>query len=278
MLYLTAAAADVEQQASTFSRFLQQLTWQKALPALLILAVSLVLIRVLTALFDKAIRRSKIDPTIHPLLRTVLRTLLTMLAMLMAAGTLGIDVSVLVAVLSVLSLAVSLAVQGTLSNVIGGLVILTAHPFRVGDYVDLGGTAGTVQRIGLTYTDLRTPNNQDVHVPNSQVSAATVTNYTAAGTRRMELFVSASYGDDPARVKAALLRAAEAPGVLADPAPEARLNAYQDSAIQYVLRAWAPVADYWDVCYAVLERIRAAFAEAGVTMPFPQLDVHQDPK
>ena len=268
MLYLTAAAADVEQQASTFSRFLQQLTWQKALPALLILAVSLVLIRVLTALFDKAIRRSKIDPTIHPLLRTVLRTLLTVLAMLMAAGTLGIDVSVLVAVLSVLSLAVSL----------GGLVILTAHPFRVGDYVDLGGTAGTVQRIGLTYTDLRTPNNQDVHVPNSQVSAATVTNYTAAGTRRMELFVSASYGDDPARVKAALLRAAEVPGVLADPAPEARLNAYQDSAIQYVLRAWTPVADYWDVCYAVLERIRAAFAEAGVTMPFPQLDVHQDPK
>lgn len=266
--------ADAEQQASSFSKFLKSLTWDKVLPAAVLLVVSLVLIKVLTALFDKAVARSKIDRTLHPVLHSVFKSLLLVIALLVVTGSLGVDISVLVAILSVVSLAVSLAVQGTLSNIAGGLVILTAHPFRVGDYVDIGGTAGTVARIGLTYTDLCTPNNQEVHVPNSQVSGSTVTNFTAAGTRRMELTISASYGDAAETVKAALLEACQVDGVLADPAPEAHVAAYGDSAVQYVLRAWAPVDIYWNVYYEVLERVRTVFDERGITMTYPHLNVH----
>ena len=271
---LLTAVADVEEQASSFSEFLKSLTWDKVLPAAILLIVCLILTKILTPLFDKAIARSKIDRTLHPLLHSVFKTLLLILALLVVTGSLGVDVSVLVAILSVVSLAVSLAVQGTLSNIVGGLVILTAHPFRVGDYVDIGGTAGTVERIGLTYTDLCTPGNQQVHVPNSQVSGSTVTNFTAAGTRRLELTVSASYGDGTEAVKAALLEACRVEGVLAEPAPEAHVAAYGDSAIQYILRAWAPVDIYWDVYYTVLERVRTAFEANGITMTYPHLNIH----
>ena len=271
---LLTAVADVEEQASSFSEFLKSLTWDKVLPAAILLIVCLILTKILTTLFDKAIARSKIDRTLHPLLHSVFKTLLLILALLVVTGSLGVDVSVLVAILSVISLAVSLAVQGTLSNIVGGLVILTAHPFRVGDYVDIGGTAGTVERIGLTYTDLCTPGNQQVHVPNSQVSGSTVTNFTAAGTRRLELTVSASYGDGTEAVKAALLEACRVEGVLAEPAPEAHVAAYGDSAIQYILRAWAPVDIYWDVYYTVLERVRTAFEANGITMTYPHLNIH----
>lgn len=266
--------ADAEQQASSFSKFLKSLTWDKVLPAAVLLVVSLILTKILTSLFDKAIARSKIDRTLHPVLHSVFKSLLLVIALLVVTGSLGVDVSVLVAILSVVSLAISLAVQGTLSNIAGGLVILTAHPFRVGDYVDIGGTAGTVSRIGLTYTDLCTPNNQEVHVPNSQVSGSTVTNFTAAGTRRMELTISASYGDASETVKAALLAACQVEGVLADPAPEAHVTAYGDSAVQYILRAWAPVDIYWNVYYEVLERVRTVFDERGITMTYPHLNVH----
>ena len=271
---LLTAVADVEEQASSFSEFLKSLTWDKVLPAAILLIVCLILTKILTTLFDKAIARSKIDRTLHPLMHSVFMTLLLIMALLVVTGSLGVDVSVLVAILSVVSLAVSLAVQGTLSNIVGGLVILTAHPFRVGDYVDIGGTAGTVERIGLTYTDLGTPGNQQVHVPNSQVSGSTVTNVTAAGTRRLELTVSASYGDGTEAVKAALLEACRVEGVLAEPAPEAHVAAYGDSAIQYILRAWAPVDIYWDVYYTVLERVRTAFEANGITMTYPHLNIH----
>lgn len=271
---LLTAVPDVEEQASSFSEFLKSLTWDKVLPAAILLIVCLILTKILTTLFDKAIARSKIDRTLHPLLHSVFKTLLLVLALLVVTGSLGVDVSVLVAVLSVVSLAVSLAVQGTLSNIVSGLVILTAHPFRVGDYVDIGGTAGTVERIGLTYTDLCTPGNQQVHVPNSHVSSSTVTNFTAAGTRRLELTVSASYGDGTEAVKAALLEACRVEGVLAEPAPEAHVAAYGDSAVEYILRAWAPVDVYWDVYYAVLERVRTAFEANGITMTYPHLNIH----
>lgn len=266
--------ADAEQQANSFSKFLKSLTWDKVLPAAVLLVVSLILTKILTSLFDKAIARSKIDRTLHPVLHSVFKSLLLIIALLVVTGSLGVDVSVLVAILSVISLAISLAVQGTLSNIAGGLVILTAHPFRVGDYVDIGGTPGTVSRIGLTYTDLCTPNNQEVHVPNSQVSGSTVMNFTAAGTRRMELTISASYGDAAETVKAALLAACQIEGVLADPAPEAHVAAYGDSAVQYILRAWTPVDIYWNVYYDVLERVRTVFDERGITMTYPHLNIH----
>ncbi|MEA4966378.1 MAG: mechanosensitive ion channel family protein [Oscillospiraceae bacterium] len=270
-LMLTAVT---DEEISSFSKFLHSMTWDKVVPVVIILAVSLVLIKLFTMAFNKAIAHSKLDETLRPLCRTAFKTLLISIAILISAGTLGLDVSALVAILSVASLAISLALQDFLANMVGGLVILTAHPFRIGDYVDISGTAGTVRRIGLTYTDLRTPGNQDVHVPNRQVSDSTVINFTAAGTRRFEITVSVSYDAETEAVKAALLRTCEREGILADPAPEAHLSGYGDSAVQYVLRGWTTAERYWEVYYAVLESIKPTLREAGMSMTYPQLNVH----
>lgn len=270
MLILTAS----QEKLSSFTVFLRSLTWEKVLPAAITLVVCLILVKVLSAIFNKAINRSKLDVGLRPLVRTAFKALLTIVAILVAAGTLGLDVSALIALLSVVSLAISLAVQDFLANMVGGLVILTAHPFRVGDYVDIGGTGGTVLKIGLTYTDLCTPANQLIHVPNRQVADAKVTNFTSAGTRRMEITVSASYDAPAETVKAALLKACQLDGVLDEPAPEAHLSEYGDSAIGYILRCWATTDRYWEVYFAVLEQVQVTFREAGVTMTYPHLLVH----
>lgn len=272
MLILTTATT--EEQVNGFTEFIKGLTWEKVLPALISLVVSLILVKILSTLFNKAVKRSKIEPTLHNILCVTFKCVLYVIALLIVTGTLGLDVSILVAVFSVISLAISLAVQGTLANVAGGLTILTAKPFRVGDYVEIGGTGGTVLKIGLTYTDLRTPDNQDIHVPNSQVSGSTIVNYTASGSRRISLTINVSYDAPTEDVKAALLKACALEGILADPAPEAYLSAYGESTISYIVRAWTPVDQYWPLYFAVLENVRKVFMEQGIPMTYPHINVH----
>ena len=276
-MQILTSVLGTELQADSITKFFRELTWDKLWPAIIILVVSAILIRLLTKLFGKALDRSKIEKTLHAPLKAVFRVLLWTIALLIVTGTLGVDVTAVVAILSVVSLAVSLAVQGTLSNIVSGLVILTAHPFRVGDYVDIAGTTGTVQSIGLTYTNLLTPGNQEVHVPNSQVSGSTVTNYSAAGTRRVDIRISASYGAPIETVKAALLAAAAHPEICREPVPEAHLAAYGASAMEYVLLFWAPADRYWEIYYTVLEQIKSTFDEFGIEMTYPHLHVHTDP-
>ena len=197
----------------------------------------------------------------------------------MAAGSLGIDVTSIIALLSVAGLAVSLALQNTLSNLAGGITLLASKPFTVGDYVEIGSVSGTVSLVGLAYTTLVTVENKEIYIPNSQLSSATIINYTRLGRRRMEITVSASYDAPTEAVKAALSEAvAQFPQILPDPAPEIRLSGYGASGIDYLLRAWTSSGDYWDVYYRLLEAIRPAFARHGVEMPYSQLDVHLIPR
>ena len=193
------------------------------------------------------------------------------LIFLIVAGSLGIDVSSMIALLSVASLAVTLAVQGALSNLAGGIMLLSTHPFRVGDFVEVGTVSGTVQEIGMTYTTLVTPDQKEIFVPNSEVAAAKIINYTA-----VDLTFTASYDDAAETVKAALLKAADLPQVYKDPAPFAAVNRYGDSAIEYVLRVWTSAADYWDVYFGIVENVRTRFEEAGISMTYPHLNVHLD--
>lgn len=274
-MFLTGTTTEAET-TNAFLDFITSLTWEKVLPALIALVVCMILVKIATTIFNKAISRSKIEPTLQPTIRTAFKFLMMTLALLIVAGTLGLDVSVLVAVFSVLSLAVSLAVQGTLANMVGGLVILTSHPFKVDDFVDIGGTSGTIEKIGMTYTDLVTGDNQHIHIPNSTVSAAIVTNYSAAGTRRVDLTVSAAYDMPIAAVKEALIAATRIEGVLADPAPEAHLMEYGTNAMVYTLRCWANAEIYWDVYFAVLENIKQVFDERGIEMSYPHMNVHID--
>ena len=246
--------------------------------ALLILA-GVVVIRVLLRIVDRMLSRSQNLGSVGGYIRSVVRIALWFLLVLVVADSLGIPVASMIALLSVAGLAVSLALQNTLSNLAGGITLLASKPFTVGDYVEIGSVSGTVSLVGLAYTTLVTVENKEIYIPNSQLSSATIINYTRLGRRRMEITVSASYDAPTEAVKAALGEAvAQFPQILPDPAPEIRLSGYGASGIDYLLRAWTSSGDYWDVYYRLLEAIRPAFARHGVEMPYSQLDVHLIPR
>ena len=246
-----------------------------ALTALLLLAVCLAGTKLLMKLVDRMIQKLRVEKSLHHFVRSAAKFALLFLTVLIIADSLGIPVTSLVTVLGVVGLAVSLAVQDSLSKLAGGLMVLAAKPFVVGDYVDVGSVSGTVQEIGLIYTCLSTPDNKVVYLPNNDVAGARITNFSARATRRVDLTVCASYDDNTQTVKRALWQALEeAGGVLDDPPPFIGVSEYQDSSIQDIVRAWVKTADYWDVYYSLLEQVRRAFAENGVQMSYPHLNVH----
>lgn len=242
----------------------------------LYLLVGLFLIKLATKLVRQALLRSKLERAAHSMIMGVVRVLLYVLLAMSVASSLGIDITGLVALASVLTLAVSLALQNILANVMGGFTILTTHPFHSGDYVDIGGQSGTVEEISMVYTRLATPDNKMVSIPNSTVVGSQITNYSIAGTRRVDIGVTASYDMAVEDVIRALLQAGAVEQVLPEPAPFAAVTDYGESAIGYTLRLWVKSQDYWDVYFRVNQRIQSVFAENSIEMCYPHLNVHLD--
>ena len=275
-MMLTEVLPETLPDAQAVKGFFDSLTWQKVIPPLVLLLVGLVAVRLLLRLFDRALERSRLERAAYAMLRSVMKVLLYFILLLLVAAQLGVDVSSLVAILSVISLALSLAVQGALTNVVGGVTLLTTRPFKAGDFVELGDQSGTVLEVSVTYTKLQTPDNKIVSIPNSTAAAARITNFSAAGTRRVDLTVSASYRSPVESVKAALLRAANSPTSLFTPEPFAGVKEYGDSAITYVLQVWSSASDYWTTYFTVKEAISREFAQDGIEMTYPHLNVHLD--
>lgn len=251
------------------------LSVEKALSALVLLAVSLAAIRLAMTLVGRLLERSSLDQRTGRYIQRGIRWLLYLLAALMAAGSLGIDVTSLIAMVSVFGLAVSLAVQDVLSNVAGGMVLLFSKPFTLGDYIVTDDGEGEVAEMGLTHTKLDTFSGQRVMLPNSRLVAGKIVNYTVRGVRRADLSVSASYGDSAGAVRAACLKAiGRTPNILPDPAPQVVLAAYGESAVEYRVRFWAKTENFWDAHNTALEEIRRCFEEDGVTMTYNHLNVH----
>lgn len=248
----------------------------KLLPCLLLALIGIAAVRLLLKFVDRLLGRTKLEPAAARLVRSILQAVLYLLVFLIAAPVIGVDVTSLVALTSVVTLAVSLSLQNAMTNVIGGFNLLYTKPFVVGDFVEIATKSGTVLEVGLTYTRLRTGDNKIISIPNSAVVATDIVNYSAAGTRRIDIAVTASYDAPVETVKQALLQAAQVPGVLEDPAPMAALDNYGDSAIGYILRVWCPVEIYYDTMYQINENIKLRFDEAGVEMTYPHLNVHLD--
>ena len=266
---------DVTELISESGISLGTLTLATAIQAVVTLIVGLILIRVLLNLSDRAFDRSeKLKPLkkhIHPIFKTALGIILALVVL----DSLGVKVTSFIALLSVAGLAVSLALQNTLSNIAGGIMIVTAQPYGIGDFVSIGGTEGTVDTIRLSYTKLTTPDNKEIQIPNSTVASAIITNYNRLGRRRMDLTFTASYDASTEAVYAALREAmARFPQILSDPAPEVHLSDYGASSISYIARMWTPAADYWAVHWGVIEAVRETFAEHGVEMTYDHLNVH----
>ena len=257
--------------------FLMNLTVASVLPAAVMLVAGILVIRAAMKLVDRSLSKSRLEKAAVSLIRSLLRVVLWVMLGLMVASKLGIDVTGVVALASVASLALSLSLQDALSNVIGGFLLLSNHPFHSGDYVEIDGQGGTVQTIDITYTKLTTGDNKTISIPNSTVVSSQIVNYSTSGTRRVEINVSASYDAPIPTVKAALLEAARLDTVLDTPAaPFAAVVSYGDSAINYILRVWAPASEYWNTFYTINEKIKEEFDKAGIEMTYPHLNVHLD--
>ena len=250
-------------------------TVEKLLTAVVAAAVCLIVIKLLLGLLDRTAARTHMEPQIRRTVRGLVKAMLIFVTVIVVMGCLNIPVTSLVALLSVAGLAFSLALQGFLANMAGGLQIVASKPFRLGDYIEAGGCAGTVAEIGLFYTKLNTVDNKLIQLPNSTIISGNIINYSAEDKRRVELKVTASYDAPPEQVKAVLAQVVgEHPLTLATPEPMIRVSAYQDSAIEYIVRVWCANGDYWTVYYDLMDGLKPAFDRAGIEMTYPHLNVH----
>jgi len=244
------------------------------LKALILLAVCLICVKLLLAASRRLLLKSKLDKSLHALICSTLKILLLFLTILIVAPSLGIETSSLLAVLSIAGVAVSLSIQGILGNFFSGVTLLMSKPFKIGDFVTIGGQMGTIVETGITHTKLNTLDNQVILVPNSAVTSNTIINVSAEDKRRVDLTFTASYDSDPETVRAALLEAAGVPQLLEGEEVFVRLSKYGEHAVEYTVRVWVASADYWDVYFGITERVHECYARHNVKMTYPHLHVH----
>ena len=241
----------------------------------LVLIFGYIAVKLITSIFRKAMNRSRLKGAAGNFLTSLVKTALVVLYVIILLSMLGVDTTSLVALFSVLTLAISLAVQGVISNLASGIMLVVTKPFEEGDFVDIGGTSGTVEQINITCTKLRTGDNKAVTIPNSSVTAAVITDYSTKDTRRVDFTFSVAYGSDVEKVKAIILDVLTKHELaLQDPAPMVRLTEHGASSLDFVARVWAKNGDYWTVCFDVKERVLAALEANNISIPFPQMDVH----
>ena len=248
----------------------------KILSALVTLLVCLIAVRLIMKIVTRLLSRmQKVNERLQKVIRTSVKVLLYVLTVIITAEALGVNTSSLTALLSVLTLGITLAAEDILGNVAGGLVILSSHPFSIGDFIEADSTSGTVEEINLNHTKLVTPEGVLVMLPNKELASSKVSNYTLLGRRRVTRKVTASYDAPTETVKAACREAlAQTEHILEDPAPSVYLTNYGDSSIEYTVYCWATPENYWDVHFALGERLRETFAAHGVEMTYDHLNVH----
>lgn len=227
-------------------------------------------------ILDRSFVRRNVDLSLRNFLRSMIKVIMTILVILAAIQTLGVNTSSFLAIFASAGLAIGMALSGTLQNFAGGVILLLLRPYRIGDYITAQGQSGTVKSIGLFSTQLSTPDNRIIYVPNSAISTSIVDNYSQPTTRRVDWKVSISYGDDVDVARKEILAMLTADKrVLKEPAePMVVLSELGNSAVILSVRAWAANADYWDLYWEINERIYKELPQKGLHFPYPQMDVH----
>lgn len=233
------------------------------------------LARGLIRLLGMGMRRAGMDETLISFLRNVLNGLSLAVIVIAALGQLGVETTSAIAMLGGAALAVGLALQNQLSSFAAGVMLILFQPFRRGDFVDVGGTLGVVEEVKIVHTVLKTLDNQQVFVPNSNITTATITNFSALPTRRIDLTVGIGYGSDLRKAKSLLQQLVDSePRRLETPAPTIQVKELADNSVNFAVRFWVKSGDWWDTLCDTTERIKLSFDEHGIEIPFPQRSVH----
>ena len=245
------------------------------LMALAILIVGRQLVKLILRLITVALEKSKVEDTVRIFVTNLLNTLLMILVFIAAINQIGIETTSIIAVLGAAGLAIGLALQGSLSNFAAGILIVIYRPYKVGDYIEAGNHAGTVKDIQIFSTVLKTPDNKIVVVPNGSIMNGSIVNYSGQDKRRIDLIISCSYEDDIDKVRSVLediLKKEKR--VLKDPKPQIAVAELADSSVNFIFRPWVKRTDYLPVYYSLLEEVKKRFDKEGISIPYPQSDVH----
>ena len=223
----------------------------------------------------KVMQRQEVDKTLETFVCNLVRMVLLVIVVIAAIGQVGIETTSFIAIFGAAGLAVGLALQGSLSNFAAGVLIVLFRPYRVGDFIEAAGISGSVEQVQILTTVLKTGDNKQVIVPNGQIMDSIITNYSANDTRRVDMVVGVSYDDDLDKVRDTIkeLIAAE-DRILDEPACTIAVSALADSSVNFVVRPWVKTPDYWGVMFDLTEAIKKRFDKDGITVPFPQQDVH----
>jgi len=247
----------------------------KLLGALAIVVIGRWLAGFLRGIVRRSAERAGADATLVPFFANLAYAALLTGVFIGAASVLGFPTGSFVAIVGAAGLAIALAFQGTLSHLASGVMLLTFRPFQIGDFVEAGGTSGTVEEIGVFTTTLRTPDNIRIIVPNSKISGETIKNFSANDTRRIDLVIGVDYGDDLDLAKSTIERIITGDErVLEEPAPVVEVNELGASSVDFVVRPWVKTPDYWATRWALTKALKQGIEEAGLSFPYPQRDIH----
>lgn len=243
--------------------------------AIVIFIIGRIVVGLVTSTFSKIMSKSKYDDMLVDFLKSILNAILMLFVIVASLDQLGVDTTSLVAILGAAGLAIGLSLQDSLKNFAAGVMLLVFKPFRAGNYVEAGGVAGAVKKIGIFTTTMTTPDNKEIIVPNGNVYGGNIINYSAMDTRRVDMTFGIGYGDDLLKAKTILEEMVkEEEGVLADPAPVVAVGELGDSSVNFIVRPWVKSADYFGVLWSFTEKVKLRFDQEGISIPFPQMDVH----
>ncbi len=230
-------------------------------------------IRLLRRLLDK----TGLDQILINFIASIVNSALLLFIIIAALDQLGVDTTSLIALLGAAGLAVGLALQNSLQNFAAGVMLIVFRPFKTGDFVEAGGTAGSVETITIFSTVMRTGDNRKVIIPNGAIYNGNIVNYSAKDTRRIDMVFGIGYEDDIKKAKEIMLSILNADErVLNDPEPLVAVGELADSSVNFVVRPWVNASDYWTVKFDLTEKIKLAFDDNGISIPYPQMDVHLD--
>lgn len=266
-----------ETLSSTLSSLVPQaISYTKMLVvAILVLVIGFWLIKKVTRGMKNLMEKRELDPTLTSFSMSVVNIALKVLLLISVISYIGIPMTSFVAILGAASLAVGMALQGTLQNFAGGVMLLLFRPFKVGDFVELSGFSGTVKEIQIFNTILTTGDNKVVMIPNGGISTSSLTNYSRLPERRVDLTFGIGYGDDIDKAYAAIKAViARKPEILSTPEPFMAVSNLGDNSVDIVVRIWAKSEDYWTVYFYMNEFVKKEFDKQGISIPFPQRDVH----